>query len=356
MDAIDKVMEVFICDKFQDILQRKRTEIENILKEYVNKSHNKVSKEINSRIKGVNSLREKLTRKDYINKWQVKIDDNDTEIQIKVCENLPDLIGFRINCYFKKDEENIFNDLIKFLKDKNITVEKEPNTSQKNGHKIYKVACQYTEFKNTFSFEVQVKSLLNDVWGEVEHSIIYKSKLYDSRKILKEEIVEGLYDILDGADRQLNNLYSFNADTREIKNELFYKFASESLQDEMILGEDYGVFFTLNHFINLSVECIDEYLGRKLLNEEYKKKPINSNDQTIDLKKYKNKFDESKVKKLSKIVKLLFEFENEDDLLAHMIKQVHHKASNLEDETTEDEITEDEIFETTINTLSCLTR
>ena len=351
MDKLDKVMEVFISNKFQNILQKQRTEIENILKEYVNKSPNKVSKEINSRIKGENSLREKLTRKDYINRWQIKIDENETEIQTKICENLPDLIGFRINCYFKKDEENIFNNLIKFLEDNSIKVEKEPNTLQKNGHKIYKVACQYTEVKNTFSFEVQVKSLLNDVWGEVEHSIIYKSKIYDSRKVLKEEIVEGLYDILDGADRQLNNLYSFNTDTREIKHELFYKFACESLQDEMMLGEDYSVFFALNHYIDLSVECIDEYLGRKLLNEEYIKKPINSNDQTLDLEKYKKEFDGSKVDKLSKIVNLLYEFENKDDLLVHLIKQVHRKATD-----PEEDITEDDLFATTINTLSCLTR
>ena len=105
MDKLDKVMEVFISNKFQNILQKQRTEIENILKEYVNKSPNKVSKEINSRIKGENSLREKLTRKDYINRWQIEIDENETEIQTKICENLPDLIGFRINCYFKKDEE-----------------------------------------------------------------------------------------------------------------------------------------------------------------------------------------------------------------------------------------------------------
>ena len=351
MDKLDKVMKVFISDKFQEILQRKRTEIENILKEYVNKSNNKVSKEINSRIKGENSLREKLTRKDYINKWKVENDD-DLEIQTKICENLPDLIGFRINCYFKKDEENIFNNLIYFLKqNKNIKVEESPNTIQKNGHVIYKIACKYTEVKNIFSFEVQVKSLLNDAWGEVEHSIIYKNKIYDSRKVLKEEIVEGLYDILDGADRQLNNLYSFNADTKEIKNELFYKFASESLRDEMILGEDYSVFFTLTQYIDFSTERIDEYLGRKLLKEEYTKKTINSNEQIIGFEKYKKEFDEFKVDKLSKIVKLLFEFESKDDLLVHLIKQVHHKATD-----PEEEITEDDIFATTINTLSCLTR
>ena len=225
------------------------------------------------------------------------------------------------------------------------------NTIQKNGHVIYKIACKYIEVKNIFSFEVQVKSLLNDVWGEVEHSIIYKSKIYDSRKILKEEIVEGLYDILDGADRQLNNLYSFNADTKEIKNELFYKFASESLREEMILGEDYSVFFSLTQYIEFSTEYIDEYLGRKLLKEEYIKKTINSNEQIIGFEKYKKEFDESKVDKLSKIVKLLFEFENKDDLLVHLIKQVHHKATD-----PEEEISEDDLFATTINTLSCLTR
>lgn len=242
MSVINKIMNAFIDEKFQIELQNKRVEIEKILRDYIKElSRKKVSKEVNSRIKSEESLREKLKRKDYINQWGINNSDNE-EIQQIICEKLPDLIGFRMNCYFKEDEKNIFENLIEYLKGKDcIEIEEFPNTKQKNGHEIYKIACKYKDPCKNFSFEVQVKSLLNDVWGEVEHSTIYKSRVYDSREKLKKDMVEGLYHILDGADTQLNRLYSFNIELREIKKELFFKYTFSELKKCEILGEDYTI-------------------------------------------------------------------------------------------------------------------
>ncbi|RRC92174.1 hypothetical protein EII25_05070 [Erysipelotrichaceae bacterium OH741_COT-311] len=251
MIVVDEIMNAFIDIEFQNELQRKRIDIEKILKDYIKKlARKKVSKEVNSRIKSEESLREKLERKDYINQWGIKTSNN-KEIQRIVCEKLPDLIGFRLNCYFKEDEKNIFEELIKHLKEMDcIEIEEFPNTKQKNGHEIYKIACKYKELDEKFSFEVQVKSLLNDVWGEVEHSTIYKSRVYDSRAKLKKDMVEGLYHILDGADTQLNRLYSFSVELKEIKQELFFKYTLSELQnDEIILGEE----LTLNLMNKLKV-------------------------------------------------------------------------------------------------------
>jgi len=104
--------------------------------------------------------------------------------------------------YFKFRKRILFNKLKKFLKNKeNIEVEENPNLLQKNGHTIYKLACKYKEISNIFSFEVQVKSLIHGTLGEVEHSIVYKCKKFDSRLELKEDIIEGLYSILGGAKK-----------------------------------------------------------------------------------------------------------------------------------------------------------
>ena len=191
MSKIDKIVEVYSNKSFQKIIQQKLDEIESILNEFVqNESNFKISKKIVSRIKDKDSLREKLSRKNYIEDWQIDT-SSDKNIQVSICKQLPDLIGFRINCYFKNEEKPIWQKLNGYLREKeNIEVEENPNIIQKNGHKIYKTACKYKEMSNIFSFEVQVKSMLHDIWGEVEHHIVYKKKSYDSRENLKTSIIE----------------------------------------------------------------------------------------------------------------------------------------------------------------------
>jgi relA/spoT family protein len=361
MNLVDNIMKAFLDVKFQEELQMNRIEIEQLLKSFIKelsqkKKILKISKEINSRIKSEESLREKLERKNYINKWGINFNSNSTKIQEKICENLPDLIGFRINCYFKEDEKSIFEELQNYLKNNDsVEIEEFPNNKQKNGHIIYKIACKY----NHFAFEVQVKSLLNDVWGEVEHSTIYKSKIYDSRQNLKKDIVEGLYDILNGADKQLNKVYSFTINEKEIKNELFFKYSIDLLSsnDIKILNEDYTNFFELTKYIKDSERYIDEYIGKKLLREEYINKKIRDNNKlSLDINIYKEVFDEFKWKKFCAIVKVLYKFEDEDVLLQHLISKVRDKAYDPDDleYLSEDEKRniENEIFENTINILS----
>lgn len=355
---VDNIMNAFMDKELQLELQSKRIEIEKILKDFIIKklSEEKVSKEVNSRIKSDESLREKLERKDYINQWEIN-DGNSKGIQQIICEKLPDLIGFRINCYFKEDEKNIFEKLKTYLqKNSYIEIEETPNIKQKNGHEIYKIACKYKESDEKFSFEVQVKSLLNDVWGEVEHSTIYKSRVYDSREKLKKDMVEGLYHILDGADTQLNKLYSFSVGLKGIKQELFFYYAILELQNgKKILSEDYNNFFELIEYIKNGEGRVDQYIGKKLLNEPYKKGKI-SFEHCEQIEKYKREIDDFKFKKFCAIVKLMYEFDDEDILLGHLIKQVRDKAYDPDDfmEQEEQKDIENDIFETTIKALSYL--
>lgn len=357
MSKVESIMSAFIDEEFQKILLGKHITIESILRDFIkNLSVNKVSKEINSRIKSNESLREKLERKDYISQWEVNINDK-IDIQKKICENLPDLIGFRLNCYFKEDEKLIFEELKKYFENRSdIEVEEKTNNKQKNGHVIYKIACKYRELNNFFSFEVQVKSLLNDLWGEVEHSTIYKSRVYDSREKLKKNIVDGLYDILNGADIQLNKLFSFKIGLKEIKNELFSKYIEDVVGSNgtMILSEDISNFFELTKYIKGSIEYIDEYLGMQLLNKDYLKKEIEHNNEKNNyILEYKNSFDEFKWKKFCKIIEILYEFEDEDSLLEHIIEQIHTDAYDPDDyEDLESDEIERMIFDATMETLN----
>lgn len=140
-----------------------------------------------SRIKSPDSIREKLLRNNY---YYIYSDYKDA------IENLPDLIGIRIECRFIDDEKKIFNIIendfnIKtengFYKSKlnsNIELqldEKQPKI-QKNGFEIYKIDGKYVIDKMHFiNFELQIKSLVNIFWGEIDHSVLYKE--LNSRKI-----------------------------------------------------------------------------------------------------------------------------------------------------------------------------
>ena len=361
MSKIDKIVEVYSNKSFQKIIQQKLDEIESILNEFVqNESNFKISKKIVSRIKDKDSLREKLSRKNYIEDWQIDT-SSDKNIQVSICKQLPDLIGFRINCYFKNEEKPIWQKLNGYLREKeNIEVEENPNIIQKNGHKIYKTACKYKEMSNIFSFEVQVKSMLHDIWGEVEHHIVYKKKSYDSRENLKTSIIEGIYTILDGVDKQLNELYSFNNSLDKIKRELFFEYSKENINvQHSILGEYYENFFEIIRFINNNQKCIDEYLGNRLLENEFCKKKI-EDIEDIKFEEYKEKLDINKWEILCQIASILYEYKNEDTLFKNIvqgIKNIAFAGSNEDFIDDEDFIDEDNAtseFNTIMEALDCI--
>ena len=318
MINIDNVIEIFSEEKFQETLIKKSRDIEKLLIEFIEKSPKKISKNLNFRIKNKYSLKEKLQRKNYMETWGMK-DKDKSQIQGIICEKLPDLFGYRINCYFKEDEKIIFQELISFLKDKCIKVEENPNLKQKNGHEIHKISCKYIEINNVFSFEVQVNSLMHDTWGEVEHSIIYKNKNYDSRQRLKKDIIEGIYTILKGADKQLQKIYTTKFNKEDIIFELF-SILSTSDDNEEILGIHYSNFFKLNIWIKGFTELIEEFIGKTLLGEEFIKKQIIIDK--FDLSIYTSQIDKFLFDEVCKIAKKIYDFEDNDMFLRYIISNI----------------------------------
>ena len=97
VNKIENLIEAFSDDLFHKLINEKRIAIEEILTEFTASSYEKISRSINSRIKNENSLREKLRRKNYIKILGIESDEN-IDLQNIICEKLPDLLGFRINC------------------------------------------------------------------------------------------------------------------------------------------------------------------------------------------------------------------------------------------------------------------
>ncbi|HEY8362095.1 MAG TPA: (p)ppGpp synthetase [Tissierellaceae bacterium] len=168
---------------------------------------------VSYRIKSPESLREKILRHNLYLKY--KTPEN-------LLNNLSDLIGFRIECRFIEDEKKIYEDIVKLF---NIELEdgyftnpinssimldlrtKQPQ-KQKNGFEIYKIDGKYVKDSISLNFELQIKSLVNIFWGEIDHRILYKNYNYMLTEDFFRDIMCSIKDSLSMIDRQLMLVYN----------------------------------------------------------------------------------------------------------------------------------------------------
>lgn len=156
--------------QFQDnsmCLNEKAKEFESVL-HVIFKKFNVI---ITSRVKDINSLSEKIIRKNYVSKYPE---------EKNIFEFLQDGIGIRIICLEHNEENSIYEELKKcyfgnvHFKD-NVNFDKKSIEDQPekldNGHPIYRIDGHI----DSFPFELQIKSLSHMLWGEIEHLLIYKN-------------------------------------------------------------------------------------------------------------------------------------------------------------------------------------
>lgn len=169
---------------------------------------------ITYRIKSSHSLREKIIK----NNLYLQCEDPE-----KMILSLSDLIGIRIECRFIKEEEHIYKEILNKFREydrngyykinddipiKLRLADKQPQI-QKNGFEIYKIDGIYEYGKNRFNFELQIKSMVNVFWGEIDHRILYKNYSYMSTEGFFKEIMASIKDSLSMIDRQLLILYDY---------------------------------------------------------------------------------------------------------------------------------------------------
>lgn len=138
---------------------------------------------INHRIKSPESLKEKIIRK--------KLYQGSTTPK-QVLDKMLDIIGIMIECEFMSDEMKLFSGIIEHFYAKNeeglfynpdtpyifMNLSMTQPVKQKNGNEIYKLECFYIRNEIKLNFEVQIKSLVNSFWCEVEHNLVYKNNHY----------------------------------------------------------------------------------------------------------------------------------------------------------------------------------
>ncbi|MES2238980.1 MAG: hypothetical protein V4497_01845 [Bacteroidota bacterium] len=226
IDIRENAIEWYISNEL--IYKKLAKKIDNILTEIFN-SRNINYHIVNSRSKDIDSFREKINNEKY---------DNPIE-QIK------DLAGIRIITYVE-DEVEIVCKLIEeiFNIDKVNSLDKSTELGiDKVGYKsVHFVASlkddrlklpEYKIFENRF-FEIQVRTILQHAWAEIEHDRNYKF----SGKLPNE--INRRFKLLAGSleisDREFNNIsreideISKEVETRTKKGNLNFELSSTSVK------------------------------------------------------------------------------------------------------------------------------
>ncbi|WP_305767779.1 GTP pyrophosphokinase [Candidatus Epulonipiscium viviparus] len=165
---------------------------------------------ISSRVKSRDSLKEKILRHDFYNKYKTISN---------LYENLVDLIGIRLECRFIEDERDIYKLLKRHFTQEHVHTAgyyyKQEHTgvilelksvqpkNQKNGLKMYRIDGKYLYNDQIINFEVQIKALVNIFWSEIEHNVIYKNYNYIIADRFYKDIMYSIKNSLTTIDGQL---------------------------------------------------------------------------------------------------------------------------------------------------------
>ncbi len=274
----DKAFETELEGVQQSLGKALRNFVEHLKKTL--RPEQKIYENVETRVKSRDSFQEKLYRKDYIKHW-VATGDRQTN-QRMIASSLPDLLGFRINCFFWQDEKVIYDTLQEYYRGKRLTVDDPSvtieldfteNTTQKNGHNIYKVSGTYHVGEREYCFEIQIKSIMHNIWGEVEHKTIYKNRNYDADIENKVAITEEIFNILQASDKQLVSLFKKRNDEKELTYALFFEKTKETIQKKSgtdILARHYKAFFEVFDDNGTQGE-IKRYVAYALLSQDYQR-------------------------------------------------------------------------------------
>lgn len=350
-DKHKKLVEAFENPDFQKKVNQYRYDIELELNKFIRwlkgelDSNQKIFYSPESRIKSTVSFEEKIYRKNYINKWS--LDGDEKQTQDEILKKLPDLIGFRITCYFMDDEEVIYKKLQQYTNEsrfKDIYLDFSENTRQKNGKLIFKVSGK---FQNTVSFEIQIKAATHNVWGEVEHRAIYKGRQFSINQYEKKVITDEIYNVLRASDQQLLALFKNNYTQENLICALFAEQTRKTVKNVAntdYLAAHYTSFF--NIFLSETKDFIQQYVAAKLSNGHltYTKKTLvlkeaeDKDFAAVEL--IKSTFIEYYLRVQFCIAQELYEFESYEQFLLYM-EQVITKPFHMD---TDEDYIEGDVF------------
>lgn len=349
-----KLIHAFSDEAFQEQINLYRYDIEKELGKFIEwlltqlDSSQLIFRSPESRIKSKAGFSEKISRKDYIHKW--RISGNVLEIQDEILKSLSDLIGFRITCFFMKDEKIIYEKL-KFYYTENkfehIYLNFDEKTTQKNGHKIYKVSGLY---QDKVGFELQIKSAVHNIWGEVEHKTIYKGSQFAIDLKQRQTITSEVFNILSASDQQLLSLFTHKYTEQDLICGLFAEKTRENVAeatDTEYLAGHYKSFFEI--FLQAERDNIEDFIAKSLTKTPYGKTSVNVDDRGTKLLTFVDNINDTFLEYYLQIQynisQELHDFHDYDEFILYLASVII-KTYSSPDEDDPDAIEDDAFSET----------
>lgn len=205
--AIYREVVSFFDGDPKEILERAATALQKIFRESLstekklresNSVYESLRFEVRARVKSPTNLKEKLIRSseglNLIRKLRL---ESAGELQDKAKQKdllawvlgFKDIVGIRLVCDLDVDCVNAYNAILskkaQYGAIQFIDLEGQPQ-DMKNGRPIYRIKGTYEFEDREIGFELQIKSRLDEGWGELEHKMFYKSYQYTPvREVLK---------------------------------------------------------------------------------------------------------------------------------------------------------------------------
>lgn len=227
---------------------------------------------ISSRVKESSSLQEKIEKKGE---------------KYTCLEDITDIVGSRIITYYSDEVDKIAKIIEKeFIVDDNNTIDKRKSMDpDRFGYMSLHYVCQfstnrtslpeYSRFKDR-KFEIQIRSVLQHTWAEIEHDAGYKSQIGIPRDIKRNfSLLSGLLELADDEFIRIREKLSD-----------YKKTVSESLQkdcDEEILIDN----ISLKEYLKMNKD-ISELNSRIFEINNFKEKPVSSLEDIIQNLTYLN--------------------------------------------------------------------
>lgn len=272
-DYIDNQNEIF--DKIQQLYENNRKTLIFIQEELQNKfeeilelhteKYNLIAKKdfsvnptkyyhLKSRVKTLHSFREKLYRKNLglqiINIHQLSL-NNFKKNHLKIKKTIflfDDIIGLRIVTELKHDCKFVYellNNENHFFLEKDIVfnideLKNQPET-MKNGLPIFRIKGVY---KEEYGFELQIKSKIDEAWGDMDHSLFYKDYSVSPIKNTVQITMNNVGHLFDKVEDLLFGLRNSEINYKEKEEEIdFLHELSGSVFNELKnkLGDNYDL-------------------------------------------------------------------------------------------------------------------
>lgn len=223
-----------------------------------------------SRIKEDESLKEKIIRQNYQKYYKTPSEIFDT---------ISDIIGCRIECRFMNDEYYIFQELFRHFPNRmsdgyyksdinpkiELNLDEKQPLMQKNGFSSYRVDGRYLG-KRVFNFELQIKSIVNVFWNEIDHKILYKNYNYVVTGDFVREMMGSIKGDLTIIDKQLEMVYNHlrsldSAEKHDAQNQI-KAVIGRTLQDMYItpLREVDGLVFDFRSSIDVITSFLFDWV------------------------------------------------------------------------------------------------